>query len=112
MAICPTTVCCPLEYCARIWPPFPTPTWTSCAAADPSCATADVDDGWAYWVTRGAVPLYRFQFTDMSAALSANPEITSGAGGAVLDESEPSELNVSVPVRGVKGGFCMSASGT
>ena len=49
MASWPTTVCCPLENCARIWPPLPIATWTNWAAGEPSCETAEVDEGWAYW---------------------------------------------------------------
>ena len=42
MAIWPTTTCWPLEYCARILPPSLKPTLDKLAAADPSCASAEV----------------------------------------------------------------------
>ena len=61
MAICPTTTCWPLEYCASTWPPLARPTLTRFAAADPFCDCAEVAEVWAYWVMSGVVPLYRFQ---------------------------------------------------
>src|SRR5271156_2566397 len=112
MASWPTTVWFPLENSARICPAFPIATDTSWDAGDPSWETAETDEGWAYWLMSGVVPEYRFQFMDMSAALSASPVITSGAGVAVLEESEPSELKVREPVSGANGGLATSAFGT
>src|SRR5579862_36431 len=107
MASCPTTVCWPLEYSAKICPPLATATWTSCAAGDPSWVTAAVDEGCAYWVSRGGEPLYRFQFTFMSEAPSARPVICSCGEGSVAAGvvSFPFESNVMLPANGVAGGL-------
>src|SRR5271166_6464760 len=113
MASWPTTIWFPFEYWARSCPPLATATCTSCAAGAPSCATADMDDGCAYWVSRGDVPLNKFQLMVRSEAPSLRPVICSCGEGSVEAGviRLPLLLKLTLPVRGVKGGVCMSASG-
>src|SRR6516162_1781441 len=74
LATCPTTNWLPLEYCARIWPPFTRLICVRFAAGEPSCDCAEVADGCANCVILGLVPLKRFQLMLMLEAPSAKPE--------------------------------------
>src|SRR5262249_23160487 len=97
----------PSEYCARILPPSPIPTWSKFAAGNPFCARAEEAEGCENWVIRGTWPLKMSHVMLMSAAPSFSPVAvsTGGADDGVGLVSTPEELKVRVPVTGVPGAF-------
>ena len=105
IASCPTIVCVPFEYCARIWPPSAKPMCVKLAGGDPSWVNADTADVWAYCVILGVVPSNSFQLIAMSAAPDERP-VTANVGTgseAVGLVKWPLPSNVNVPVTGVIG---------